>query len=35
MTQYKTGFNILMEYFDFIPEEEKEEVHKQLEELGL
>ncbi len=33
--KYKTGFNILMEYFDFIPDEEKKDVHKKLEELGL
>tara|TARA_R100000781_G_scaffold77031_1_gene47749 strand:- start:476 stop:580 length:105 start_codon:yes stop_codon:yes gene_type:complete len=33
--KYKTGFRILMEYFDFIPDEEKEAVHKKLEELGL
>ena len=33
--KYKTGFNILMEYFDFILDEEKKDVHKKLEELGL
>jgi hypothetical protein len=35
MNKYKIGFNILMEYFDFIPDEEKEGVDKKLKELGL
>lgn len=33
--KYKAGFNILIEYFDSIAEEEKPEVHKRLKELGL
>lgn len=32
---YKKGFEILMEYFDSIADEEKEEVDKQLKEVGL
>ncbi len=32
---YEKGFNILMDYFDSIPDEEKEEVDKLLEEVGL
>mgnify|MGYP003130665272 CR=1 FL=1 len=33
--RYKEAYNILMEYFDSIPEEEKKSVHKKLERLGL
>jgi len=29
------GYNILMDYFDYIPEEEKESVDKKLKEIGL
>jgi predicted CopG family antitoxin len=32
---YKKGFEILMEYFDSISDEEKEEVDKRLKEVGL
>lgn len=32
---YEKGFNILMDYFDDIPEDEREEVNKQLYEVGL
>lgn len=32
---YKEGFNILYEYFDFIPEDERNEVHEKLEKCGL
>jgi predicted CopG family antitoxin len=35
MWKYKKGFEILMEYFDSISDEEKPKVHKQLFELGL
>ena len=35
MNKYKEAYNILMDYFDCIPEEEKEEVDKQLKGLGL
>lgn len=31
----KKGFNILNDYFDSIPDEEKPKVHSQLEDLGL
>jgi hypothetical protein len=33
--KYKEGFNILMEYFDSIPDEEKNKVHTRLKEVGL
>ena len=33
--RYKEGYNILMEYFDSIPDEEKKSVHKRLERLGI
>jgi len=33
--RYVKGFNILHEYFDYIPEEEKQNVDKMLVELGL
>ena len=32
---YFEAYNILMEYWDFIPDEEKHEVHARLEKLGL
>jgi hypothetical protein len=32
---YEKGFNILMEYFDSIADEEKSEVDKRLKECGL
>lgn len=32
---YKKGFNLLMEYFDSISDEEKPKVDKQLKRLGL
>lgn len=33
--RYKKGYEILMEYFDSISDEEKPEVSKRLEEVGL
>tara|TARA_B100000749_G_C18224527_1_gene381642 strand:+ start:456 stop:563 length:108 start_codon:yes stop_codon:yes gene_type:complete len=35
MTKYKKAFEIMMEYWDSIPEEEREETHKRLQALGL
>ena len=32
---YEKGFNILMEYFDYIPEEDRQDVSDKLEKLGL
>jgi len=32
---YEKGFDILMEYFDCIPEEERVEVDKQLRKCNL
>ncbi len=32
---YKKGYNILMDYYDFIPDEEKPKVHKELKSIGL
>jgi len=32
---YKKGFNILMDYWDYLPEEDKEEIHKELERCNL
>jgi hypothetical protein len=32
---YKKGFEIMIEYFDSIADEEKEKVHKALLECGL
>ena len=32
---YETAFHILMEYYDFIPEEEREAVDEELKECGL
>ena len=33
--RYEKGFSILIEYFDSIADEEKPEVSKRLEEIGL
>ena len=32
---YKEGFNILMAYWDNLPDEEKPKISKELEEIGL
>lgn len=32
---YKKGFNILMDYFNFIPQEDKEEIDQRLKKIGL
>lgn len=32
---YKKGFEILIEFFDFIPNLDKEIIHKKLEKIGL
>tara|TARA_R100000808_G_C2153091_1_gene162986 strand:+ start:832 stop:969 length:138 start_codon:yes stop_codon:yes gene_type:complete len=32
---YKKAYHLLMDYYDFIPEEDKPIVHKKLKELGL
>jgi hypothetical protein len=33
--KFEKGFNILMEYFDSISDEEKEKVDRKLKRLGL
>ena len=35
INKYKKGFDILIEYFDSISDEEKPKVDEQLKELGL
>ena len=32
---YEKAYNVLMDYFDYIPEDEKENLDKRLKELGL
>lgn len=32
---YKKAYNILMDYWDSFPDEEKEEINKQLNAVGL
>jgi len=32
---YKKAYNILMEYWNYIPEEDKAKVDKELKECGL
>ena len=34
-TKYKLAFDILMEYWDYIPDDEKESVNEKLKEIGL
>jgi len=33
--KYKQAYDILMEYWDSLPEEEKPIIHEKLKELGL
>ena len=33
--KWEKGFNILMDYWDCLPDDVKPEIHKQLEELNL
>ena len=35
MTDYKKAYNILMDYWDLLPDEEKEDIDKRLTECGL
>ncbi len=35
MTDYKKAYNILMEYWDSLPDEEKEDIDKRLTECGV
>jgi hypothetical protein len=35
MRSYKAGFNILMDYWDCLPEEERADIDKRLKEVGL
>ena len=35
LTKYRDGFDILMEYFDSISDEEKLKVHERLKEIDL
>ena len=35
LQKYQQGFNILMEYFDSISDEEKPKVNKKLKKIGL
>ena len=35
LIKYQYAYDILMEYFDSIPDEEKKSVHKRLERLGI
>jgi len=32
---YKKGFEILMEYWDSMPDEEKEDIDRRLKECGI
>ena len=33
--QYEVGYNILMEYFDNLPDDDKESIHKRLQAVGI
>ena len=33
--KYEKGFNILMEFWDCLPDQEKPKIHEQLKGLGL
>jgi len=32
---YKKGFNILMEYWDILPDDQKEEINMRLRKCGV
>jgi len=32
---YEKAYNLLIDFWDYIPEEDREEVHKALKECGL
>ena len=33
--KYKKAYNILMEYWDYIPDDDKVEINNKLKEIGL
>ena len=35
LDNYKKAYNILMEYWDSLPDEEKPDIDRRLKELGL
>ncbi len=35
MAKYKEAYNILMDYYDELSEESREEINKALDKLGL
>jgi len=35
LPDYKSGFDLLMEYWDSLPDEEKPEIHEKMIEFGL
>jgi len=35
LDKYKEGFNIVMEYWDSLPDEEKPKIDRRLRNLGL
>jgi hypothetical protein len=35
LKRYKKGYELIMQYWDILPDEHKPELHKKLEELGL
>ena len=35
LIKYQYAYDILMEYFDYLPDEDKPKIHKRLKEVGL
>ena len=35
LKRYKKAYDLMMQYWDILPDEDKPELHKKLEELGL
>ena len=35
LIKYQYGYDILMEYWDSFPDEDKPKIHKRLKEVGL
>ena len=35
LIKYQLAYDILMEYFDYLPDEDKPKIHKRLKEVGL
>jgi hypothetical protein len=35
ISKYKEGYELLMEYWDSLPDDEKQDIHNKLKKIGL